>query len=342
MDAASATGVNVADLAAMLEAHVQFELARWSDEGLHAAAAEEVAALYGWLANVPLATVAKRDHLLAAARRALVDTPLTDGLVAVIEDAVREVHGALRADDATLGDLLNRRQYDQLTESVVGMKPLRREVTRQIVDSSVYAMLVSNVLYNGIKSFVLTENVFARRIPGASSLLKFGQSALSSAAPNLEKGVDRQLVAFIRANIQDTLNESERFLNSVLDDAMIWQLADEMWQSNARRTTAEMAGLVDAALLVDLVDFGKYAALHLRTTRLFETLLERVLDAFLVKHGAKTVAVLLEEMGLDQPRAVDALYSVAQPFVAQARNDDFLAARIRQRLEPFYKYYAHT
>jgi hypothetical protein len=326
----------MADLAAMLEAHVQFELARWSDDGLRATVVEEVDAFYAWLADTPLDTLIAREQLLAAARRALVDSPLTDGLVAVIEEALKEVHAALRDDETLLGDLLNRRQYDQMTEAVVGMKPLRREVTRQIVGSSVYAMLVSNVLYNGIKGFVLTENVFARRIPGASSLVRFGQSALSSAAPNLEKGVDKQLVAFIRANIQETLRESERYLNSVLDDAMIWQLADELWESNAQRTAAETANLVDAALLVDIVDFAKHAALHLRATRVFDTLLTRLLDGFLDTHGHKAVAALLTEVGLDRQQAADLLYGVTRPFTARAHTDGYLEQRIRNRLEPFY------
>ncbi len=329
-------------LDAMLNAHVRFEVDRWCGDGLRATLADEVAAAYGWLEKVPLGDLLPREALDAAVRNALVEFPIVDGLVAVVEEAVKSIHATLLAGDASLGDLLDRRQYDQLTEAIVGMKPLRRELTRQVVQSSVYAMLVSNVLYNGIKGFVLTENVFARRIPGASSLVRFGQSALSSAAPNLEKGVDKQLVAFIRANIKDTLNESERYLNSVLDDAMIWQLADELWQSNAQRTAAEFAGMVDAALLVDIVDFARSAALHFRTTPAFDTILARLLDGFMESHAAEPVAQLLREIGMDEAQVVDALWSVAQPIAAKAHADGYLEARIRARLEPFYRVYERT
>jgi hypothetical protein len=42
------------DMAEMLEAHVRFELQRFSAEGFAAAVAEEVAALFDWLGTVPL------------------------------------------------------------------------------------------------------------------------------------------------------------------------------------------------------------------------------------------------------------------------------------------------
>jgi hypothetical protein len=54
-------------------------------------------------------------------------------------------------------------------------------------------MLISNVLYHGIKGFVLSENVFAQKIPGAASLLKLGQNAMSAASPT-DGEEDRQPV----------------------------------------------------------------------------------------------------------------------------------------------------
>ncbi len=326
----------------MFGAHVQFELERWSDEGLRIALADEISALYTWLADIKLNEIAHRAEVLAAFRRALVDLPVSDGLMELIEEGVKTVFAALCEDGGTVGELLGRRQYDQMTETLVGMKPLRREVTRQIVGSSVYAMLVSNVLYNGIKSYVLTENVFARRIPGASSLVRFGQSALNSAVPNLEKGVDRQLIAFIHANIRETLNESERYLNTVLDDPMIWRLADELWESNSQRTMAEVTDLVNPAVLADMVDSWKNLFLHLRTTRTFDALLESVLDGFLANHGDKFVADLLADVGIEPEELVETLFSAAQPLVARARIDGYLEARIRSRLEAFYGQYLRS
>ena len=52
--------------AALLDAHVRFELERWSGDGLAAAVREEVEALYAWLASVRLADVAPAEPAAAA------------------------------------------------------------------------------------------------------------------------------------------------------------------------------------------------------------------------------------------------------------------------------------
>ncbi len=233
-------------------------------------------------------------------------------------------------------------RFDQATEIVVGMKGLRSEVTSQVVSSTVYAMLVSNVLYDGIKSFLLTENSFARNIPGALSLLRMGQNALNSAAPNLEKGIDKKLIAFIRNNTQETLRNSERYLNEMLDDKQMWQIADEVWHENAGRSAASLTLPLGGAALVDIVDFAQNVWLHLRQTPLFQRVAAAVVQEFFRAHGARPVGALLEEMGVTRAVIVRELLVFAPPLVEAARAGGYLEAHIRRRLEPFYDAYFAT
>jgi hypothetical protein len=328
------------DYTEMLEAHVQFELRRWGDDSLRATVVEEVDALFTWLGPMRLEQLANPEQVLAIVERVVNESPISPLVVTMIEDAIKSAFAVLVHDSTPMADLLDRRQYDQMTEILVGMKELRREITRQVVSSSVYSMLVSHVLYNGIKAFALTENIFARKIPGASSLVKFGQNALNSAGTNLESRIDNQLIAFIHANIRETLNESERYLNSVLDDKRIWQLADELWQSNAERTTAGLVSYVDASSLVDMVDFAQRSWQHLRSTDSFHNVLAAVINDFFVANGNKPIGELLAGIELTPAIVADELHSIALPLVHQARQSGYLESRIRSRLEPFYTDYA--
>lgn len=323
----------------LLNAHVQFELDRWRADTLAATVEEECAALLTWLDMVPLADLLSPEQVTGWVTRVAVEMPIPDALVGALEEGLKAAVGILRADETQVDALLMRASFDQATEIVVGMKGLRREVTRQVVSSAVYAMLVSNLLYDGIKSFLLSENVFARNIPGASSLLRMGQNALNSAAPNLEKGIDKHLVAFIHNNTQETLRNSERYLNQVLDDQQMWQIADELWNENAGRSVASLTQSLDTGALVDIVDFARRVWLHVRQTPLFQSVADAVVQEFFRAYGARPVGALLKEMGVTRAVIVREVQAFAPPLVEAARASGYLEARIRRRLEPFYDAY---
>jgi hypothetical protein len=90
------------DTTAMLEAHVQFELGRWRGVALAEMVAEEVAAVFGWLSTVPLAALVSAEQVTGVVQRVVVDLPITDGLVALIEEGVHAAYDALADEQATL------------------------------------------------------------------------------------------------------------------------------------------------------------------------------------------------------------------------------------------------
>ena len=327
------------ELSAMLEAHVQFELQQWSETELATTIRAEVDALFVWLEAVRLENLVPLSEALVWARRLVSETILSDELTQTIEAAIQAAWRSLLEEQTRLGELLPRAQYDQFVETLIGMKRLRHEVTQQITTSSVYSMLVAHVLYQGIKSFMLTENVLAKKIPGASSLLRFGQNALNSAAPNLEKGIDKQLIAFINANIQETINESTRYLNSVVDDATLWSMAEDLWKSNSGRTLAVAAGFVESASLDDLVDSGRNAWLALRQSPPVLRLVEGIVREIYRRHGSRPLRTVCAELGITPEAAAQEFAALAAPSVRAARRSGYLEARIRGRLAPFYAAY---
>jgi hypothetical protein len=328
------------DRQAMLDAHVRFELDRWTGEGLRAMLAEEVEALFTWLGATRLNEFVSSAQLLAWVRQALVEPPVTPETLASLRESVHVAYEFLQEDVTPLGALLPRPLFDQIVAGASGMEGLRHEITHQIVNSSVYTMLISNVLYHGIKGFVLTENRLAQKIPGATSLLKFGQSALNAASPQTEKQIDSQLIRFIHDNIQETLRESERFLNGKLDEEELRKVADEVWATNAPAPVAQFAGHVHGGAIDAFVALAVDGWLHLRATPFFADLLEQIVHNLYLQHGKKPLATLLAELGITQEAAVAAVYPLAAAWAEQALRDGYLEARIRSRLAAFYASYA--
>ncbi|MFZ1509775.1 MAG: hypothetical protein WAV74_23630, partial [Anaerolineae bacterium] len=320
----------------LLEAHVRFELERLRGEKLPATLAEEVADVFAWLGHVRLHEVVSADQVVDWIGRNVIERPISPELVDEIRENVLFVHEFLTNDDARVASLLPRGVFDQLVDNIIGLEDLRREITHQVISSSVYGVLISNVLYRGIKAFVLTENALAKNIPGASSLLRMGQNALNAGAPTLGRSIDKQLLAFISANVQETILESETFLNTTLDARLMRKWSEEVWAANAETEMAELAGYVDTKSLEAMVQIGLNFWLHFRATPLFAELMAGLVRNFFRVHGEKDVRAWLAAMGVTQAIVTHEVTLLAAPVVETALRSGYAEKRIRRRLDAFY------
>ncbi|MGB2774282.1 MAG: hypothetical protein WBF31_18375 [Anaerolineae bacterium] len=323
----------------LLEAHVRFELERLRGEKLPATLAEEVADVFAWLGHVRLHEVVSADQVVDWIGRNVIERPISPELVDEIRENVLFVHEFLTNDDARVASLLPRGVFDQLVDNIIGLEDLRREITHQVISSSVYGVLISNVLYRGIKAFVLTENALAKNIPGASSLLRMGQNALNAGAPTLGRSIDKQLLAFISANVQETILESETFLNTTLDARLMRKWSEEVWAANAETEMAELAGYVDTKSLEAMVQIGLNFWLHFRATPLFAELMAGLVRNFFRVHGEKDVRAWLAAMGVTQAIVTHEVTLLAAPVVKAALQSGYAEKRIRRRLDAFYTAY---
>ncbi len=329
------------DLTRIFEAHVRYELDRWQGEAaVRDTVAAAVEAGFGWLRGTSLGALVPSERAQAWARSALVDQPLADGLAEVLHSSVRAAHESLLAEAEPLSALLPRERYEQLVSSAVGLQRLRREVIGQITASTVYAELISHVLYHGLKNYLLTENAVVRRIPGASSLLRMGQNAVRSATPNLEAGIDRRLMAFVGSNVADTVRDSRRFMEDVLDDAMLHTIAEEIWTVNGPRALGEFAAVVEEESLAEVMAAGREAAASARSGPLAARLVGAAVERFYRAHQDEPVTALLTGLGITPERAADALTDLAGQLLGAAREGGQLEAYVRHRLEGFYSGYS--
>ena len=325
----------------MLDAHVRFEVDRLTGAGLEQTARAEVGALFDWLGTVRVADVLPDATEAADVVVGILEAlPSDERASEILADAVVSVHRALLAEDRPVADLVRYQDYDGLVEVLVSMGDVRRELLDVLTTSDAYTGLVAHVLYHGLKRYVLTENVLARRIPGAQSLVRLGQRGLTSAAPKLEGQVDRQLLAFVQANIGDTLRESQRYLDTMLDDELLSAMARETWQEHSGRATASVAGLVSSEQLADLTRLAVATWGQLRAAGLVQRVARTLVTDLLERHGGRVVRELLEELGVDEGRAAEQAVAALRPALDHARETGFLEARIRARLEPFYAQYA--
>ena len=190
-----------------------------------------------------------------------------------------------------------------------------------------------------LKNYLQTENVIAKRVPGAAALMRFGQHAVNSAAPKLEQSVDRQLTSFVNANISDTIHESRQFLETSLDDEVMSSVAEEIWQSNCDSTVGEWAGRISPESMSALVRASWAMIASVRESPLVAEATAQTVSDLFEAHGETKVMELLEEAGVGRDQLVAWSTAVITPAFARAVEDGFAEARIRARLAPFYAEY---
>ena len=327
------------DLEQMLDAHVQFELSQLTGEALTDYLATEAVAWMDWLSRVKLADVVDPIAASELAVRALREAEIPQDLTKLLGGVLQSAHAVATDDETMLGDLIPAATYDAVAQTVIGLTALRQEITMQITTSEVYSRLMAHVMYQGIKNYLQTESVIARKVPGASTLMRMSQSALSSAAPKLEATIDKQLTAFVNANIADTIRESNQYLDKVLDSKVLTAVADELWDTNAKTPVSEFASLVPVAAVAEFATAGADAWRSVRDTPFVAAMLTKIVTDFVQANGERKLSDLLAAAGVGNESVSQLLSEFLAPMLAQLDTDGFLEQRIRARLKPFYAEY---
>lgn len=314
---------------------MRFEVDRWTGDGLADTVTEEIDALYAWLDTITLADVLPADsgEVIAGIVAQLPPTEATAELVTEVAEAAME---ALTESGLTLEDLVDREDAISVLATAGTLEPLRTELITAATASSAYRRLVAHVLYQGVKAYLLTENVLARKIPGASSLVRFGQRRVAAAAPGLEKAVDTQLSSFVETNIAETLRDSRRYLEATVDESMIRALALEGWAAVASRPLAEVRDSVSEDGLADLAEQVVDIVRALFDSGRLTPVVAAVLTDLLDRRADDSPAELLTELGLTAEVVTSVAVEACSHLAAQPAVRDYVEARVRARLTAFY------
>jgi hypothetical protein len=326
----------------MLEAHVRFELERLTGAGWADDVRSMVAAAFAALADATWSDVLPQDQVVAVIAEQVLERPMSRAARESVVEAVVAAYADLAANDTTIGSLVGEAEVDRLVEIVVSMTPVHEAVVGRITESSAYTRLVAYVLYQGVKSYVLRENLLTRRVPGASSLVRLGQMGLQTAAPNLEKGIDAQLTAFVDASISDTVRDSRHYVSSMMNEQTLTTLFNEARAATSEDTVGGIVSLVEedqiravSEVVLDVVDGAR------RSTAVRQRV-ERIVADVYADHGHRPALDVLADYGLTPDVTTRALVTATEPLLQRWRDSGALEDAVRSRLAPFYESYGRS
>ena len=319
-----------------LEAHVSHELNRFKRGEYKKTIREEVAAVFEWIKKIKLKDVITPEQVIGMIQRNAVELPVAGGVTELAGEMSQRVIASPQNKKTSLENIFARKQFDDIVDKIGGLKSERKDIIRRFVNSSVYSQQISEVLYAGIKEYLLAENIFAQKVPGVSSLIKLGRFAVNKTMHSLEAAIENKIKSYIESNLGNTIKRSERSLNDYFDETHIIEMGEEIWSSIAKTKLSEYFKSIDANDMEDFIIIGHEFWLHFRKTSYFKEIYTDLVYFFFKKYSDKELDVILEDVGVSQKMVVNELIEAVSPGIEKALSIGYLEERIRARLEDFY------
>ena len=323
-------------LAQLLDAHVEYELDRLRDGAWRQTIETEVNAAFDWMQTVRLGDIITPEQVLWTIRRCVVEYPVPDDTPGLIAETGRHLLAADANKKTVLKDIFCREQFDDVVDKVAGRKEARDLLIRRMVTGPAYAALISDVLYNGIKAYLLAENIITQKVPGVSSLIKLGKYAVNKTMRPIEAMVEARIKKFIESNIDGSLRRSEKTLSAYFNETRITDAADRIWRTVAGTPLSRYLSPINAIELKDFIAVGHDVFLHFRKTPYFTAVCTDLVYFLFEKYGDRQLDVLLADVGISRELVIEEISESASVGIEKALSTGYLETRIRERFAAFY------
>ncbi len=318
------------------EAHVRFLLSRLQAEGLEATIERELAAVFEWGSSVSLNDVIDRELLVTTVMRLVEHAPFNQELRnIVVKGVVTGIQSELN-DGTNIKALVPKAEYDKAVSHFAQFEKLRMDVVRLVLESPMYSELITDVLYHGIKDYVMTENMVVKKVPGVSALMKAGAKQLNKAMPKLEAAAEGTIKKFITGNLRSSVELSERVLNNALSEGNIKTIADHFWTTVSEKDFSKFKGYVSEQDIDETIAIGDGLWSELRSAEYLHNMIEKIILHVLDENGNKPLAELVNEIGYTQDYLASELKQILPGLLGRDALWALIEQRVRSNLSDFY------
>ncbi len=317
----------------LLEAHIDHEMGQWESPE---AVLREIEGAFDALGSLKVGEVFPHGHIDLAIAEIRVLSVNSD-IRLFLQKAVKGLRKAASESKETTDRLTTKQIHDQWVDVLVESKNLRTDVARDFARSLFFKRLMSEVLVFSIRRFLSEDNSIAKSIPGVSSLFKFGQNLVNQAMPNLDENIGRVVRDFVGKNSESMASYAEKVLTTEMDEKMIREIADGLWDDMAKRPISRLADDLEPLQGDNVAEAIAASWKHFQQTSLFEKLIRSLLESFLDHYGQMEIQAAFEKAGWNREKLIAATAPFIQTAVAAAVKNGGLREMLKRRLSGFYE-----
>lgn len=319
----------------LLEAQLRFTLKSYKGKQLDKKIAINIDLIFEYLKDVNANDLISKEQIETSVRSVLCEAPLNAELLDMIYTLVLGVADLDLLKKTAIKDLLSKKSYNLIVDKVVGAGSLRQESIAGVMDSTVYSELISDVLYNGIKDYLLDKN-FLVKMRGVSALIKAGRWGINMSMPKLDETVEETTKAYIQENIKRTVGLSKAFLEHELDDKQVKSTANAIWKKLKQKKLDTFTKALDDGAADELIGIGEQLWEDIRKSGFVVEICSDVAGFWLEAYGDQPIIQLLEDIGIGKDGITSQVQAYAPSVVKAAEESGHLEASIRHHLKAFY------
>jgi hypothetical protein len=320
----------------LLDAQVEYLVAELTGERLAEVVARDVDDVLALAARLSVGEVVDADAVKDAGRLLLDrvgDSPVVEDMTGALSDAMYDLSAS---DEFRLGDVVDREQVAALLAKLLSMRQLQDRALDRMTESPLVAIVASKFVTKIVSDFLQQNRARAEKLPGMSSLLSLGTSAANKVRSPFDRHLDQLLGDAAGKSAQYALRRTNNAIRELIHDAPLQDAGLELWDLHAGEPIGELREYLSQQDLRELVLIVRRLLAQARTSDYAGHVLDAGIDVFFERYGARAIASLVDELGLDRDTLVEQVLRFARPALEAARTDGTLAELIRARLEPFF------
>jgi hypothetical protein len=321
----------------LLDAHTDYILGQLSGAPLEAMLENTVDLLLAQSARITLNEAVTRKMIKDTVRGYAVELELAGAIPELVGDIARTLYAHPIHETTTLNDLLPDHLFTEFLDKILDMRELHEWVVHEAVANPVYAALATELVMEGIRSYLPYGSEQPRLLPGKRKGSRLAAtSVLRSFLPMIEETLEENLRNYIQKSLHNLLAHSENFLLGLMEDEKVRNVALEAWDLLKDRRVADFREGVSSLDIEEFFVIGYEAWRALRATPFYGALIDSGIDAFFDKYGDSSLREILDEMGITAEIALRDANRFAPPVLAMLHEKGLLEPMVRQYLSGFY------
>jgi hypothetical protein len=325
---------------ALLNAQVKYTLDALQGEQLAQHIEAEARAAYHWVAKQPLESLVPKQNVLNLAETALSEFVVTDATKEYFQSLSHAILDYVAENDIEIDDVISKSTWDKIADKVIAERQIREEIISRIVGNPFYGELLSEVLYNSIKSFLQQSGPSSDK--GLGGLFNVGKGLLGAALSGIEDNIDRSVKKFLSENINKTIRDSEKIIKSKLTDAKLKEASNKLWSTLDDLNFTEIAEKLKKMSVSNsggssASQLGVEILNDLKKSQSVKDLGQLVIDHFYEVHGHQPVSVLMTNLVVTEEKVVRESLRVATPIIQSMIKTGYLESRLKEHFQKFYE-----